>query len=90
MGLIVIALIIINFFTVYKFIFWIIFNDMDDFNESLRYSFTPDIISLFRKEYFKDRYGEFKLSSFIFICSIITVIEYIIVDAIIQRIIALI
>ncbi|MCQ4923822.1 hypothetical protein NE686_12040 [Tissierella carlieri] len=90
MGLVIIALIIINIFTVYKFIFKFIFTDFDDFNESLRYSFTPDIISLFRKEYWKDQFGEFKLGFFILICVIVTIVEYGIVNGIIQQIMKLI
>lgn len=59
-----IALIIINIFTVYKFLFNMFFENMDDFNESLGYSLTPDIISLFRGKYWKDQVGEFKLGVF--------------------------
>ncbi|CAK7071865.1 hypothetical protein KQI38_16130 [Tissierella carlieri] len=90
MGIIIVALIIINIFTVYKFIFKFIFTDLDDFNESLRYSFTPDIISLFRREYWKDQFGEFKLGFFIAICIIVTIVEYGIVNVIIQQILRLI
>jgi len=79
-----IALIIVNVFTVYKFLFNIIFRDRDDFNESVRYSFTPDIISLFSGKYWKDRAGEFKLGIFITLCIIATIVEYQIVYGIIQ------
>jgi len=79
-----IALIIVNVFTVYKFLFSIIFRDKDDFNESMRYSFTPDIISLFKGKYWKDQAGEFKLWIYITLCIIATIVEYQIVYGIIQ------
>lgn len=85
--LIVLILIGINSFTVYKFIFNRIFIDVDDFHESLRYSLTPDIISLFKCEYFRDRVAEFKLGFFVMFCVIATVVEYWIVNGIIQKII---
>ena len=81
----IIPLIIVNIFTVYKFIFHMIFRDMDDFNESIRYRLTPDIFSLFRGEYLKDRVGEFKLSFFILLCVVTTVVEYGIVKEILLR-----
>ncbi len=31
-----------------------IFRDEEDFHDSIRYSFTPDIFSLFKGEYLKD------------------------------------
>ena len=55
--IIVVGLIVINSFTVYKFLFNVIFGSKDAFNESVRYSFTPNIISLFRGEYWKDKVG---------------------------------
>ncbi|WMM23434.1 hypothetical protein RBU61_10745 [Tissierella sp. MB52-C2] len=82
--IVIIALIIINSFTIYKFLFNIIFIDKDDFNKSVRYSFTPDIISLFRGEYWKDRGGEIKLGFFIMLCIIVTVFEYSVVIGIIK------
>ena len=88
-AIIVVALIIINFFTVYKFLFNAIFSNRDDFNESVRYSFTPNIISLFRGEYWKDRVGEFKLGIFINLCIVATVMEYGIINAILRWIIEL-
>lgn len=71
----------------YKFLFNLIFNDTDDFNDSLRYSFTPNFISLFRGEYWKDRVGEFKLGFFIFLCIIVTAIEFGIINSLLQGII---
>lgn len=86
-AIIIIALIIINIFTVYKFIFNIIFSNSDDFNKSVKYSLTPDIISLFRGQYWKDQIGEFKLGIFVALCIITTVVEYQIINGILQWII---
>jgi len=83
-AIIVVALIIINFFTVYKFIFNVIFSNREDFYDSVRYSFTPNIISLFRGEYWKDRVGEFKLGIFIFLCIAVTGLEYMVVNGILR------
>jgi len=83
-AIIVGALIIINFFTVYKFIFNVIFSNREDFYDSVRYSFTPNIISLFRGEYWKDRVGEFKLGIFIFLCIAVTGLEYMVVNGILR------
>jgi hypothetical protein len=63
--IIVIVLIVLNI-PLYKLIFKLFFKDSEDFSESLKYSFTPDIISLFRGEYWKDQMGQAKLS-FLFI-----------------------
>ena len=85
--IIIILLIIINIFTVYRFLFNIIFDSVNEFNESFRYSLTPDIFSLFRGEYWKDRMGELKFEMFIGLCIIATAIEFLIVNGILQRII---
>lgn len=86
-AIIVVTLIVINFFTVYKFLFNAIFRNRGDFNEAVRYSFTPNIISLFRGEYWKDKVGEFKLGMFIVLCIVATVIEYGIINGILRWII---
>ncbi|MBZ9689152.1 hypothetical protein G9F72_022910 [Clostridium estertheticum] len=59
----------------YKFIF----NDKDDFQNSVKYTLTPDIFSLFKGDYFKDKFSEAKLSGLIFFCIITIVIEILIV-----------
>ena len=68
---------------VYKRIFKLIFKDSNDFNDSIRYSFTPDLFSLFKGNYWKDRAGEAKLSFLIFCCVIIVVVEFFIINSII-------
>jgi MFS-type transporter involved in bile tolerance (Atg22 family) len=67
---------------IFKGLFRIIFDDAEDFQNSLKYSFTPDLFSLFRGEYFKDRFAEFKLGIFIFLCGLTIAIEVMILNAI--------
>lgn len=84
---ILIVLIILNSFSVYRFYFHMIFKDIDDVNKSIRFTLTPDLFSLFRREYLRDRIGEFKLGLFIMLCFITTMIEYGFVYDLIMRII---
>ena len=78
--IIILLLIIINVFTVYKLLFNLLFNDMDDFKESIRFAATPDIYSLFKGKYMKDKIGEGKLGLFIILCAVVTIIEFSIVN----------
>lgn len=71
---------------VYKKIFKLFFDSMDDFNESMRYVFTPDIISLFRREYIKDWNGELKVQFFFLSCIIMVFLEYFILSRLISAI----
>ena len=88
LGLIILLIIIIiNSFIVYRFYFHMLFKDVDDFNESIRFTLTPDLFSLFRGEYLRDRIGEFKLGLFIMLCFITTMIEYAFIYDLIMRII---
>ena len=64
--LIYVVLFILNI-PIYKWIFRRIFDDVDDLKQSVKYSFTPDIISLFRRRFWKDQFGELKLSVFYFV-----------------------
>ena len=41
--IILLIIIIINSFTVYKFYFHMIFKDIDDINESIKFTLTPDL-----------------------------------------------
>ena len=61
-----------------------IFSNEDDFNDSLGYTFTPNIFSLFRGEYLKDIHAEFKLKGFIFLCIVTIVIEVLLVKGLIN------
>ena len=88
-AIIVIILIFINIFTVYRLLFNIIFGNADEFEKSVRYSLTPDIISLFRGEYWKDQVGEFKIGIFIITCIIATIVEYRVISGILQWIIGM-
>ena len=66
----------------FKFFYGCIFRDEEDFNNSLKYSITPDIFSLFRGEYFKDYFAELKLGIFVMLCIGTIVLEVVIVNAI--------
>lgn len=80
-GIVVLVLLVLNI-PVYKFLFKFFFDDIDEFYECLRYLFTPDIISLFRREYWKDHRHEFKLGIYIFCCASIVGFEYLIISGI--------
>jgi len=67
MELILVVVLLIMNIPIYKFIFNLIFVSTEDFQESLRYVFTPDLISLFRGEYAKDWYGEMKVQFFVLV-----------------------
>ena len=47
-----------------KFLFRLLFDDIDEFWECVGYSLTPDIFSLFRGELFRDMEKSMKLSLF--------------------------
>ncbi len=81
----VVVLLIINI-PIYKIVFNLMFDSTEDFYESLRYVFTPDIISLFRGEYVKDWFGEMKFQFFILICGGAIFLEYAIISGLIRTI----
>lgn len=80
-AIIVVILLIANI-PVYRFFFRLIFKNSDDFKESVKYSFTPDIFSLFKGRYWKDHVGEAKLSFFIFLCVIVVIAEFAVIRSI--------
>ena len=84
-ALLVMILLVLNI-PVYSKIFYFIFADSDDFKESVRYSFTPDIVSLFRGKYWKDQIGEFKISIFITACIAVVALEYLIVVSLLNMV----
>lgn len=62
-------------FYLFKLFYNSIFRDDEDFNDSVKYTFTPDLFSLFKGEYFKDWFAEFKLGGFIFLCVATVLVE---------------
>ena len=44
-----------------KLTFGWFFDDQEDFTESIRFWFTPDIISIFRGEFWRDEWSSLKL-----------------------------
>ncbi|MCH4887807.1 hypothetical protein EZV73_09495 [Acidaminobacter sp. JC074] len=73
--ILIVILVVINF-PLYKRVFNFMFESMEDFNESLRYVFTPDIFSLFKGEYMRDYLGELKIGMFLMICGVLVFLEY--------------
>lgn len=56
------------FLLVWKFLFRFFFEDSEDFWECVRFSFTPDMFSLFKGEYWDDKLKSMKLGVFLAIC----------------------
>ncbi|WP_028551565.1 hypothetical protein [Paenibacillus sp. UNC451MF] len=81
--LILILLFIINY-PVYRFIFKLFFYDADEFEESVRYSFTPNFISFFRGEYWKDKFSTVKLQAYSLVCIIVVVLEFALINKMIE------
>lgn len=51
-----------------KLLFRLFFDDSEEFWECVRYSFTPDVFSLFKGEYWEDKFKSLKLGVFLAIC----------------------
>ena len=51
-----------------KLLFRFFFEDSEDFLECVRYSFTPDMFSLFKGEYWEDKLKSMKLGAFLVLC----------------------
>lgn len=81
--LLIVILLVLNI-PIYRKIFYFIFRDSDDFRESVRYSFTPDIFSLLRGRYWKDQMGELKLSIFIMACIAVVSLEYLVIGSLLN------
>lgn len=84
--IVIVPLLIILDLRLFKIYFDLVFADKEDFHNSVKYNFTPDIFSLFRGEYLKDRLAELKLSLFIFLCIITIALEMILVSRILDMI----
>ena len=59
-----------------------IFEDQEEFQEAIRYLFTPEVFSLFKGEYMKDRWAEFKLGLIVILYGLLMVVEYGIISAV--------
>lgn len=55
--IILLIIIIINSFTVYRFYFHMLFKDVDDFNQSIRFKFTPDFFLYLEENTLKIEWG---------------------------------
>ncbi|WP_172251348.1 hypothetical protein [Saccharibacillus deserti] len=76
MGVLIAIILLIANIPVYGFIFRHGFSDEEDFNKSVRYSFTPDLFSLFKGRYIEDRIASAKLSFYIFVCLAVVAVEF--------------
>ena len=52
----------------YWFLGKVFFKDLDDFSESLRFWFTPNILSAFRGDYWNDVFAEMKFMFWLGFC----------------------
>lgn len=77
--IVIIPIIIWLDFHLFKIYYRFFFKNKDDLNDSLKYTVTPDIFSLFKGEYFKDKFAEYKLGGFIFSCIATIALEIFIV-----------
>lgn len=82
--LVMIILLLFLNIPVYKFLYRVFFVDNDDYNETIRHTFTPNIVSLFRGEYWKDRMNTTRLHFFIIICVGIVVLEYLVLNKVFE------
>lgn len=71
-----IILVMLNMPLYYK-MFWGLFEDMEDFKESVRYIFRWDFISLLKGQAFEDFVGEAKVGLFVFGCLALWFFEFI-------------
>lgn len=70
-----IVLIVVNTPLYYLFWKWI-FKEWEVFGESLRFWFTPDILSIFRGELETDVLSEMRLWWWTFLCTAVVGLEY--------------
>lgn len=82
MNVILALVLIVANYPIYKFFFNMMFDSGDEFWECIRYYFTPDIISLFRREYIKDWTSELKLGCFFTLCGLCVFIEFSVIKSI--------
>lgn len=81
--ILIIILLLVNY-PVYRFIYRLFFYDDNEFNESVRYSFTPNFISFFRGEYWKDKFSTMRLQMYVFLCVIVVIVEFTLLNKVIE------
>lgn len=57
-------------------LFRCLFPNRQDFFKCIKYFFTPDLYSLFKGEYIKDRSHEFMIGFFVMGCGVMIAFEY--------------
>lgn len=81
----VIVLFLLNI-PIFKLIYSYSLENKEGAKESFKYLFTPDLFSFIKGEYAKDRAAELRIYLFLFLCFIIIAVEFIIGEAIIEKI----
>ncbi|MCF1191026.1 hypothetical protein LRR18_05465 [Mangrovimonas sp. AS39] len=77
----IVGFLILDIFLFAK-LFRLFFKEKDSFNESVWYSFKPDLLSFFDGEFWRDKASETKLKLFLFLCFVIMAGEFIILKQI--------
>ncbi|KGX87662.1 hypothetical protein [Pontibacillus marinus] len=67
---------------IFRSVFRMFFEDMDDFFECVRFDFQPDLFSFFKGELKRDWEAEFRLGTFFFLCGAVVFIEFLILKGI--------
>ncbi len=63
----IIVLAVVNL-PVYYLFYKLVFKDLSDFGQSVKYCLMPNLFSLFRGEYFKDQWATLKMVFFVVMC----------------------
>lgn len=65
MNILFVVVAVIVSVVVCRFLYRVMFDDSDDFWSCVGFSFTPDLLSLFRGEYWEDRLKSLKFGAFV-------------------------
>lgn len=58
-------------------LYYLLFKDFDDFVESVKYCFTPNIISAFKGKWLEDAWAEIKILIFLGVSLLVGILTYI-------------
>ncbi|AEI45716.1 hypothetical protein [Paenibacillus mucilaginosus] len=82
-GLIHLMLLLLNL-PLFRRLFRLFFPDEDDFRAALQFSLTPDLISLLRGRFLKDKWEETRLLFFVISCLAVTYGEWLLVNRLVH------
>lgn len=77
--IIILVLVVLNI-PVYRFLYRLFFADDDDYRQSVKYIFTPNFVSFFRGEYWKDKIDSARVKFYILFCAMAIVLEYVLIS----------